>query len=76
VLEAAAVGIPDELYGEDILACVVVRPGATLAEHGLRDHCLKHLGRYKTPKKILFLSQLPKGPSGKIQRLKCREFLK
>ena len=75
VLEAAAVGIPDEHYGEEILACVAVKPGAAVTEQELYEHCLKHLGRFKTPKKILFLPDLPKGPSGKIQRLKCREFL-
>jgi long-chain acyl-CoA synthetase len=48
----------------------------TATEWELNEHCLKHLGRYKTPRKILFLPELPKGPSGKIQRLKCREFLK
>jgi acyl-CoA synthetase (AMP-forming)/AMP-acid ligase II len=75
VLEVAVVGIPDDRYGEEILACVVIKPGVTVTEHELHDHCLKHLGKYKTPKKILFLPDLPKGPSGKIQRLKCREFL-
>jgi long-chain acyl-CoA synthetase len=76
VLEAAAVGIPDEHYGEEILACVALKPGVTVTEQELHEHCLKHLGKYKTPKKILFLPDLPKGPSGKIQRLKCRELLK
>jgi acyl-CoA synthetase (AMP-forming)/AMP-acid ligase II len=76
VLEAAAVGIPDEHYGEEILACVAVKPGFTVTEPELHEHCLKHLGKYKTPKRILFLPELPKGPSGKIQRLKCRDFLK
>jgi long-chain acyl-CoA synthetase len=76
VLEVTAVGIPDGHYGEEILACVAVKPGITVTEQELHDHCLKHLGRFKTPGKILFLPELPKGPSGKIQRLKCREFLK
>lgn len=76
VLEAAAVGIPDEHYGEEILACVAMKPGFTVTEQELHEHCLKHLGKYKIPRKILFLPELPKGPSGKIQRLKCREFLK
>jgi len=76
VLEAAAVGIPDGHYGEEILACVTVKPGSTVTEQELHEHCLKHLGTYKTPGRILFLPELPKGPSGKIQRLKCREFLK
>ncbi len=75
VLEATAVGIPDGHYGEEILACVAVKPGITVTEQELHEHCLKHLGRFKTPGKILFLPELPKGPSGKIQRLKCREFL-
>jgi len=55
---------------------VAVKPGITVTEQELHDHCLKHLGRFKTPGKILFLPELPKGPSGKIQRLKCRVFLK
>jgi len=73
VLEAAAVGIPDAAYGQDILACVVVREGAKLDEGELRAFCQSELGRYKTPKAFRFLAELPKGPSGKIQRLKLAE---
>jgi long-chain acyl-CoA synthetase len=73
VLEAAAVGIPDPEYGQEIVACVVLKPGAACAEDELRAHCLAHLGRYKTPKAIRFLAELPKGPSGKVQRLKLAE---
>lgn len=70
VLEAAAVGIPDPHYGEDILACVALRPGKTCSESELQAYCLKNLGRFKSPKIIRLLPELPKGPSGKIQRLK------
>jgi long-chain acyl-CoA synthetase len=70
VLEAAAVGIPDREYGQEILACVVLKPGSACSDAELRDHCLKALGRYKTPKEFRFLAELPKGPSGKVQRLK------
>ena len=70
VLEAAAVGIPDREYGQEILACVVLKPGAACAEEELRAHCLRELGRYKTPKQFRFIAELPKGPSGKVQRLK------
>jgi long-chain acyl-CoA synthetase len=73
VLEAAAVGIPDPNYGEDILACVVLRPGARLSEAELREFCLAELGRYKTPKAFKFIEELPKGPSGKVQRLKLQQ---
>jgi len=73
VLEAAAVGVPDADYGEDILACVVPRPGARVTEAELREFCLAELGRYKTPKTFKFIDELPKGPSGKVQRLKLHE---
>jgi len=74
VLEAAAVGIPDELYGQDILACVVLKEGAQHRTEELREelraHCHAQLGRYKTPREFRFVVTLPKGPSGKVQRLK------
>jgi long-chain acyl-CoA synthetase len=73
VLEAAAVGIADREYGQEILACVVLKPGAACVEADLRAHCLTTLGRYKTPKAFRFLAELPKGPSGKVQRLKLVE---
>jgi long-chain acyl-CoA synthetase len=73
VLEAAAVGVPDEIYGQDILACVVLKPGAHCDAAELREHCQAHLGRYKTPRELRFVVALPKGPSGKVQRLKLVE---
>jgi long-chain acyl-CoA synthetase len=73
VLEAAAVGIPDGAYGQEIMACVVLKPDAACSAEALREHCLRELGRYKTPKVIRFVDELPKGPSGKVQRLKLAE---
>jgi acyl-CoA synthetase (AMP-forming)/AMP-acid ligase II len=70
VLEAAAVGIPDRHYGQEILACIVLRPGGACTEQELRAHCEAHLGAYKTPKTFRFVAELPRGPSGKVQRLK------
>jgi long-chain acyl-CoA synthetase len=70
VLEAAAVGIPDAHYGQEILAAVVLKPGAKASEAELRSFCQKELGAYKTPKLFRFLKELPKGPSGKVQRLR------
>ncbi|MBV9520064.1 MAG: AMP-binding protein [Hyphomicrobiales bacterium] len=69
ILEAGAVGIPDNDYGQEILAGIVLKPAAQLSEEELRAHCMVHLGRYKTPKFFAFLPELPKGPSGKVQRL-------
>jgi long-chain acyl-CoA synthetase len=70
VLEAAAVGVPDTDYGQEIVACIVLKQGATCTESELRAHCLRELGSYKTPKMLRFVGDLPKGPSGKVQRLK------
>jgi acyl-CoA synthetase (AMP-forming)/AMP-acid ligase II len=71
--DAAAVGIPDAQYGQEILACVVLRPDATCSEAELREHCRRELGPYKTPKLIRFVADLPRGPSGKVQRLRLLE---
>ena len=70
VLDAAAVGIPDPHYGQEIMACVIRRGGHICTDEDLRAFCLEHLGRYKTPKVIRFVDELPRGPSGKVQRLK------
>lgn len=70
VLEAAAVGIPDAHYGQDILACVVLKAGMQCSEEALRAHCVRELGPYKTPRILRFVAALPKGASGKVQRLK------
>jgi len=75
VLEAAAVGIPDQHYGQEIMACIVLREGMACGEDALREFCLTQLGRYKTPKLFRFVDDLPRGPSGKVQRLKLLALL-
>ncbi len=75
VLDAAATGMPDETYGQEILVAVVLREGRKADEAALRAFCEQHLGRYKTPKRFLFLPELPRGPSGKVQRLKLLDLL-
>lgn len=73
VLDAAAVGVADRHYGQEILACVVLREGSVCDEATLREHCIATLGRFKTPKTIRFVDALPRGPSGKVQRLRLLE---
>jgi long-chain acyl-CoA synthetase len=75
VLEAAAVGVADPHYGQEIAACVVLKSSAACSEEALRAHCLRELGSYKTPKILRLVADLPKGPSGKVQRLKLLELL-
>lgn len=73
VLEAAAVGVPDREYGQEVAAFVVVKAGVTLAPDEIAAHCLRELGRYKAPRYLRFVEELPKGPSGKVQRMKLLE---
>jgi len=78
VAEAACVGAPDRYLGEEIVAFVVLtetsrnRPPA---EATLLDFCEERVGAFKTPAAIHFVESLPRGPSGKVQRLQLRELL-
>src|SRR6202050_2104777 len=73
VLEAAAVGIPDHHLGEDVVAFVVLRADGAVDERELLTFCESRLGHFKTPTRIYFADDLPKGPSGKVQRLRLRD---
>jgi acyl-CoA synthetase (AMP-forming)/AMP-acid ligase II len=73
VLEAAAVGVPDRYVGEDLIAFAVLRNGMSCDERELLGFCESRLGHFKTPTRIHFVRDLPKGPSGKVQRLKLQE---
>jgi amino acid adenylation domain-containing protein len=73
VREAAAVGVPDHYLGEDLVAFVVLRAGVAADERELLAFCESRLGHFKTPTRIHFVDDLPKGPSGKAQRLRLRE---
>ncbi len=76
VVEAGAVGIDDEHYGQEVVACVVINQDARVSEAELIDFCLQKVGKVKTPRNIYFFDDLPKGPSGKVQRLKLVDQLK
>jgi long-chain acyl-CoA synthetase len=66
VLEAAVVGVPHETLGEDVAAIVVRRPGATLDADDLQAWAKQRVAAYKYPRRIVFVDELPKGPTGKI----------
>lgn len=70
IIEAAAFARPCKSYGETVEAAVAVKPGSALSEAALIALCQDRLGKFKSPDIIHFLDELPKGPSGKIQRLK------
>ncbi len=70
VIEAAAFARPCESYGERIEAAVAVKSGSALRAEDLIRLCVKRVGQFKAPDAVYFLEDLPKGPSGKIQRMK------
>jgi acyl-CoA synthetase (AMP-forming)/AMP-acid ligase II len=76
ILEAAAVGVDDDIYGQEVVACVVLREGYQCNEQELIEFCESGVGKYKSPKTVYFFDDLPKGPSGKILRLKLPELIK
>ncbi len=72
ILDAAAVGVPDKIYGEEVV-CYVVPKQPDLTETSVRQHCEQHLPPAKTPKQIFIVPDLPKSDRGKVLRDKLRE---
>jgi long-chain acyl-CoA synthetase len=73
VRECAVVAAPDERWGERVQAAVVLKPGQTMTESELIQHCKSRLAGYKCPKEIAFWEELPKTPVGKILRREVRK---
>jgi long-chain acyl-CoA synthetase len=68
VIEAATVGVPDAIYGEEVVSYVVSRPGARIDVAALLQHCADALPAFKAPKQIMLESALPKTERGKLDR--------
>ncbi|MGH2795657.1 MAG: long-chain-fatty-acid--CoA ligase [Actinomycetota bacterium] len=73
VAEVAVVGIPDPTYGEEAEAFVVRRIGTEATEEDLLRHCREHLAKYKTPRRITFVPDLPRNQVGKVLKRVLRE---
>jgi long-chain acyl-CoA synthetase len=69
IAEAAAVGVPDDFSGEAVRAYVALRPGEEISIDELRDYCSENLVKYKRPRDIVVLDELPKKGPGKIDKL-------
>ncbi|HJS98279.1 MAG TPA: AMP-binding protein [Terriglobales bacterium] len=75
VAEAAVVGMPDAVFGEDICAVVQLKPGTEASDEDIRRHVGQHLARFKVPRRVVFQAALPKNWTGKIQKRALREHL-
>jgi acyl-CoA synthetase (AMP-forming)/AMP-acid ligase II len=69
VEQCVTFAIPHDMLGEDVAAAVVLREGAHTGEKELREFLAKHLADFKVPRRILVLPELPKGATGKVQRI-------
>ena len=75
VLDVQVVGVPSAKYGEEVAACVRLRPGTTGTAEEIVDFCKGKIARYKVPRYVAFVDDYPKTASGKIQKYKLRESL-
>ena len=74
VKDAAVIGLPDALRGEEVVAVVIKQPGAEISERDLMRHCRERLAPYKAPRRVIFRDALPYGTAGKvIKRLLKKE---
>ena len=73
VREVAVIGVPDPQWGEEIKAVVSLVPGRTVTETELIDFCTEHIARYKKPRSVDFVDELPKNNYGKITKRELRE---
>jgi acyl-CoA synthetase (AMP-forming)/AMP-acid ligase II len=69
IRQVVTFAVPHDKLGEDVAAAVVLREGVTLAEKDVREFALKRLADFKVPRKVIFLDEIPKGPTGKLQRI-------
>ena len=67
ISECCVFGVPDEIWGEHVKACVVLAPGSTLTKDALFDYCRRHIPHFKAPKEIEILPSLPKNTTGKVE---------
>jgi acyl-CoA synthetase (AMP-forming)/AMP-acid ligase II len=75
IAQVLTFAIPHAKLGEEVGAAVVLREGATANEHGIKDFAVTRLAAFKVPRKIVFLSEIPKGATGKLMRIGLAEKL-
>jgi fatty-acyl-CoA synthase len=73
ILDVQVVGVPDPLYGEEVMAYIKLKQGETTTPQEIRDFCIGKISRHKIPKYIRFCNEYPMTASGKVQKFRLRE---
>jgi fatty-acyl-CoA synthase len=73
IADVQVIGVPDERYGEELMAWVVLRPEATVSEEDVREFCRGQIAHFKVPRYIKFVDAFPMTVTGKVQKFKMRE---
>ena len=73
IADVQVIGVPDERYGEELMAWVIPRAGASLTEDEVRDFCRGQIAHYKIPRYVKLVDSFPMTVTGKVQKFKMRE---
>lgn len=73
VSDVQVIGVPDKTYGEEIMACIILKKGESMTEDEMRKYIADHMARHKVPRYIEFVSAFPMNAAGKILKYKMRE---
>ena len=76
ILDVQVIGVPDDKYGEELCAWIILRPNVQVSEQDIRDYCEGEISRQKIPRYIKFVTEFPMTGSGKVQKFKMREMMK
>ena len=74
VSDVQVIGVPDKQYGEEIMACVILKEGVTMTEDELKEFCRENMAKHKTPRYVAFVDEFPMNAAGKILKYKMREW--
>ncbi len=73
IADAQVIGVPDEKYGEELMAWVQLAPDAELTEEELKDFCRDNIARFKVPRYVRFVSEFPMTVTGKVRKVEMRD---
>ncbi|MBQ4353519.1 MAG: AMP-binding protein, partial [Clostridia bacterium] len=73
VQDVQVIGVPDKQYGEEIMACVIKKPGVECTAEEIKEYVMSHMAKHKTPRYVVFVDSFPMNAAGKILKYKMRE---